>query len=190
MKAHRFNSSYRKNSSKLHKKIGEILRNGKLFSGFLIYQEYPVNRVNPNYHSAAHMFDWVIPDLHLVIECHGEQHYQPVTFGGISKEEAEVKLVQQKKRDTEKEEAALFAGYTYIAVPYTDLKTVDENYLWELYTKNRNDDMPLIEHKEKEKKVNFFQDKAKERAKAYRAEAYKRKKEWVAKIKQGRSQDD
>ena len=139
MKSRRFASRYRQNASKLHKRVGDILQApGSPFRNFKIYQEYPVSRVNPEYHNNSHKFDWVILDLYLVIEAHGEQHYNPVAFGGMDYEEATECFLQQRHRDNSKMDAAVEAGFTYIVIPYHDYKLVDADYIWNLYQKCYN----------------------------------------------------
>ena len=61
MKRTRFQHQYRKNASKLHKEVGDILRDSKILGHQEIYQEYPVNRVNKHYRNSSHHFDWVVP---------------------------------------------------------------------------------------------------------------------------------
>lgn len=131
MKNSRFQFSYRKSASKLHKKIGEVLRTSTVFKNYEIYQEYPVVRVNPNYEHSRHHFDWVIPKLSIVIEGHGKQHFQPVAFDG-DKEKA-VELFQELQfRDTIKKEAAYQAGFIYVEVPFSLEKEFSETLLLEL----------------------------------------------------------
>jgi hypothetical protein len=133
MKTSRFRHSYRENSSRLHRKVGEILRApAGYFSGYKIYQEYPVQKVNPDWHSGRHHFDWVILDLRVIIEVHGEQHYKPVCFGGISEEEAEAKLTQQQMSDAAKREAALDAGWAYVAIPWDMVDRLTSGFLVDL----------------------------------------------------------
>lgn len=139
MKTSRFQEAYRENASKLHIAVGEALKNGSVFSGFNIYQEYPVDKINPDYPVSTHHYDWAIPDLFLVIECHGEQHYNPVRFGGISEEEATSNFLHQRHRDNMKMDAAIKAGYTYLAIPYSDLNSINESYIWSTYQKLKNE---------------------------------------------------
>lgn len=132
MKSSRFRYSYRDNASKLHRMVGDFLRGSKIFGGYEIYQEYPVNRVNPHYDTGRHHFDWVIPALKLVVECHGEQHYKVVNFGYDTEEEARAAFLEGKQRDQAKCRAAMDAGYAYIVIPYT-VKEIDEDEFFDLY---------------------------------------------------------
>jgi hypothetical protein len=134
MKIARLNYKYRQNASKLHKQVGDILRDPKgPFAGKRVYQEYPVVKVNPRYPNNSHAFDWVVIDLHLVIECHGEQHYNIVDFGGEGYERAADRFREQKRRDDAKMHAAEEVGFTYIVVPYKDYDLLNRDYLWDLY---------------------------------------------------------
>lgn len=125
MKQSRFDYEYRSNASKRHKLVGDLLRNSIYFQNYQAYQEWPVNKVNPSYASGREHFDWVIPSLKFVIEIMGEQHINPVCFGGISLEEATIKFKEQKIRDAQKEQAATEAGWTYLAIWPKDIITAE-----------------------------------------------------------------
>jgi hypothetical protein len=182
MKSHRFQIGYREGASRLHKLTGEALRASEgPFLGYKIYQEYPVNRVLKTYKNSRHKFDWVILDLFLVIECHGEAHYGPVQFGGISKEDAEINFRSQQVRDESKREAAISAGFTYVIVPYWDLQKITPDYIWTLYKQNINDKMIV---KEPRKVSDSYQEKRKEAARQYRKQQYRRWKECRASARQ------
>ena len=139
MKNSRFQYGYRSNASSLHRKVGETLRTSTLFSGYQIYQEYPVCRVNPGYDETSHHFDWVIMGIDVVIECHGKQHYEAVDFSGKAEDGGIGALQATRRRDNQKREAALEAGFTYIEIPYTAEKTLTEQYIWDLYKENLNE---------------------------------------------------
>lgn len=132
MKSRRFKQGYRRSASRPHKLVGDALRNSPVLKGFNIYQEYPVDRVNPSYPSGREKFDWVITTLKVVIEVHGQQHYQPVCFGGISSEAALERYQAQVQRDQKKREAAEGAGYRYIVIPHTDTHLISSAYLLNL----------------------------------------------------------
>ena len=131
MKNKRFQYIFRSNASELHKKVGELLREGYL-GGFEFYQEYPVNKVDPTYTDGRHKFDWVCPQLKLVIECHGKQHYKVVNFGYASEEEAIEAFYDGQRRDRAKQKAAYNAGYNYIVIPYTMKKNITSDKIHEL----------------------------------------------------------
>lgn len=79
----------------------------------IIQKLYPDAKIHTNYRG----FDWLkmnkrkqqrmeidiwVPDIKLAVEYDGEQHFMPVTFGGISKEAAKKNLEKCKRRDTKK----------------------------------------------------------------------------------------
>jgi hypothetical protein len=130
MKNSRFQFEYRASASKLHRAVGEILRNSDIFANYEIYQEYPVDRVNENYNDSSHHFDWVIPKLFLVLECHGKQHYVATAFDG-DLEKASENFRSLKERDEAKKLAALRANYNYVVIPYHAEKKLTEEKLLE-----------------------------------------------------------
>ena len=156
MKSKRFQYDYRESASKLHKKIGDTIRNkDSIFYPYKIYQEYPVSKINNSYKNNKHKFDWVILDLYLIIEGMGQQHIKPTCFGGISKEQAEENFIDQKYRDTVKMNAAIEAGFTYLSIPYSDLDKINDNYILDLYNKHKNNN--IIKETVDTKKEQFKQ---------------------------------
>jgi hypothetical protein len=107
-----------------------------LFNGYQILQEYPVNKVNPEYPSGREHFDWVVLTLKIVIEVMGEQHVRPVCFGGVTIEAATEAFHAQVARDKAKAEAAIAAGWTYITIPHNVDLTLD--YIMEQYYTHLN----------------------------------------------------
>ncbi len=130
MKSSRFKYQYNKSASKLHKLMGEILHQPP-WNHYRIYQEYPVNKINPKFKSGREHFDWYVKDLNLVIELMGQQHEKPATFGGISKLQAKFDLIKRVKKDMSKKEAAEESGCIYIAIWYDEEVTAE--LLWEKY---------------------------------------------------------
>lgn len=127
MKNSRFQYEYRASASKLHRAVGDCLRLSSM-KHYEIYQEYPVVRVNKSYDKSSHHFDWVIPRLSIVIECHGKQHYTPVAFDG-DYDKAVDGFQALKDRDAAKKEAALAAGFSYVEISYSDIKRIDEQFI-------------------------------------------------------------
>lgn len=127
-------SSYRNNASKLHQAVGECFAHSDFFKHHVIYQEYSVSKVNPNFDGIGY-FDWVIPSLSVVIECHGQQHYRPVAFGN-DYDQAIAAFKRNQISDKAKRNAAIEAGWTYIVVPYTDIKLISEDYLIKVFLSN------------------------------------------------------
>jgi len=59
-------------------------------------------------------FDIKLVSMRCMVECHGEQHYERVSFFHKTKED----FITQKHRDIEKAFWCERNGYTYIEVPY------------------------------------------------------------------------
>ncbi len=188
-KSSRRKKEYRKNASKLHKAMGNLLYASPVLSSYRIYQEYPVNMVSPYFDSGREKFDWVILDLMVIIECHGQQHYQPVRFGGMPKKEAEVKFVQQIRRDMAKKDAAKKAGWTYVVFKY-DEKDINLNSLMAKITaednlaedrgisgQDRNVVSQQVKQKKKPKRNEDYHKEQLKRAKEYRKQRYREQKE-------------
>lgn len=169
-KLDRFKHEYRSNSSKLHKKAGDALRAHPLLKHYKIYQEYPVNRINPNFPGGKCKFDFVILDLCVVIEIMGQQHTTRIPHFHPTEEAFQAQL----KRDKDKKEAAEGAGYTYIAVRYDE--SLDTDLLIDLAIKN---DAPV----EKKKKSSGMTQDQKEKARLVRQQIYQSKKEYFKKLK-------
>ena len=65
-------------------------------------------------------FDFLIPDQRVLIEFDGQQHFEPVTFGGISESEAEEALERTQENDRLKDEWALSNGYSMLRIRYDE----------------------------------------------------------------------
>jgi len=76
-------------------------------------------------------FDFAIFKKHkrkpfAVIEYHGEQHYEPVTFGGVSIKKAKENLISCQKRDKIKKEFCKKGKIKFIEIKYTDLYKIEK----------------------------------------------------------------
>lgn len=112
-----------KNKHIFKKKLSDILRGywcpvcvssrGEFLIYHILREKYP----NLVIHSRYFGFDWLrsknggkqhldlyIPELKLAIEYDGEQHFEPVNFGGISDDKAILNLKKTQRLDREKEE--------------------------------------------------------------------------------------
>ena len=70
-------------------------------------------------------FDFYIPSQNVLIEYDGEQHYRPVTFGGMSREKSLEVHKKIKSRDHRKNVWALDKGYRLIRIRFDeDISTV------------------------------------------------------------------
>lgn len=109
------------------------------FKGATLQQEVAVSSIFSDYSSNRERYDWVVPQLKVIIECHGIQHYKFQTFG----EDAEVALMRwkaAKSRDARKKEVAIENGWTYMEIPYTDEKDIDSAYLLEKFNSSFNEE--------------------------------------------------
>lgn len=70
-------------------------------------------------------FDFYIPKLNLCIESHGEQHYKPVRFGGMSIEKASENLKSSKSRDKIKRVFCKKNKINLEIIKYTDFKNIE-----------------------------------------------------------------
>ena len=84
---------YAQNASKLHRKVGEILQLTSPFSGSELRQEAIVSDIFPEYTNNRDKYDWTLPSLFVITECHGIQHYQVQTFGKEASEANEGSLI-------------------------------------------------------------------------------------------------
>jgi len=163
MKSDRFRQSYRSNASSYHRIIGDLLSGpSSVFSQMRVYQEYPVVRVNPRYPNPAHRYDWVILDLKLIIEVHGEQHFSEGWDG-------EMGLSVQQSRDQAKRRAAEDINWIYLEVPYHKVRGMTEEKLLAAYT------AALGSYRELDTREDL-PDRRKELAKQHRRKAYQEMK--------------
>jgi hypothetical protein len=191
MKVARFKQEYRKSTSQLHRKIGEILKTSPSFRFYRIYQEYPVSKINPNCTNQRLRFDWVILDLKLIIEGMGKQHEIPTDFSGKAEDGGVSQFQNIQYRDKLKKDFAENAGWTYIAISYKEENILNEDLIISYYIQNHFENSiiflisenPIIEQikkQSKEKRTEYLQsDKHKEHlqnARTYQRELYKRKK--------------
>jgi len=114
MKSARLRFKYRKNASKLHRLVGDILRAHPCLGGYRIYQEYPIPGLKRAW------VDWYIKDINVAIECHGQQHREAVKFGGRRSDQAKAALESQQSRDQAKYEAMVKAGWKVVEVWYDE----------------------------------------------------------------------
>lgn len=75
-------------------------------------------------------FDKYLPDFNILIECDGEQHFKPVTFGVFSEEEALEKFKITQKHDKMKNEYCEKNGIPLIRIPYWENQNM-ESYLFD-----------------------------------------------------------
>jgi hypothetical protein len=171
------------NASNLHKKIGSILASTSPFRECKLEQEVKVKTLFPEYGNGKDGYDWVIPELHTIIEAHGKQHYKVATFGS-SAENAVMNFQSQKFRDSQKEEIALLNGWKYIIIPYTEEKKLDGESLIKLFNEATCGENPTEQIvKAKPDWVLEKKEQAKLQAKQARREQYLRSKELLKRRK-------
>lgn len=149
--------------------------------GLDIQQEVPVQSLCPLHKNGRDRFDYYLPSLGVVVELHGEQHFKPVSFGGISKNAAKNNYVKRVKVDEQKAISARQAGYLYVVFRHNDLITLDE------FTNRINIERAYqgripVEKVQPIKKVDEFKEKARLANKEYgkklrQAEKEKKEKE-------------
>lgn len=77
-------------------------------------------------------FDYFIPDINLLIEVDGEQHFKPVCFGGITKERAELNFRKSQERDKIKDGYCKEHNIKLLRIPYWEYR--DNKYKQTLKT--------------------------------------------------------
>ncbi len=72
-------------------------------------------------------WDFIIKtnDEPLFIEYDGKQHYEPATFGGMSKEQAKTAFEKTKEYDKLKNDYCNDNGYLLLRIPYTEYKNIE-----------------------------------------------------------------
>ena len=172
MKSKRFQYKYRANASKLHKLVGNYLR--QTYPGFDWYQEYPVKYINSSWSDYRAKYDWCCPSLRVIVEAHGAQHTKKVQWHGriVADENTKSKSLEEiQAQDQLKKEAAEEAGYLYAVVHYNEKpEDVLPDRLSRPHPKKT---LPLEEKQESSYDIN-----RKKKAKEYRHKQYLRNKEW------------
>lgn len=115
--------------SKLQLKVSNYIN--EKYNMYSLLHEYNCNLkpINP-LTSMILPFDNEIPELKLIIEVHGIQHYEiagwHMTQAKVSKRTPEQEFQYLKWKDEYKKEYVLNSGYTYLVIPYWDEK--NDNY--------------------------------------------------------------
>ena len=118
---------YAKNASKRHKEVGEVLSDPHgSFANYKVFQEVSVKEINPDHPDYRSKVDWYIPDLRVAIEVQGEQHYNPVDFGGEGKDKATLHFVKGQLRDVTKAMALAQVGIALVEISPDDEITEEE----------------------------------------------------------------
>ena len=130
-------------ASKRHTLVGQILSTDSRFANYLCQEEVPVSKLVPTFPDNRKRVDWYIPELKVVIEVHGEQHYRGIRFGGEKTKSQN--WTSQVHRDIQKQAALENAGFIFVEVPYWTKLNADS--LWDLiygvYDSNEGGPTPL-----------------------------------------------
>ena len=71
-------------------------------------------------------FDFYIPEKNICIEYDGRQHFEPCTFGGITKERAIENFELAKEHDKIKDEYCQVNNITLIRIPYWEYENIEQ----------------------------------------------------------------
>ncbi len=71
-------------------------------------------------------FDFYIPSINLCIEYDGEQHFKPITFGGMKINESEEKFKKCQQRDKIKTQYCKDNNIELLRIPYTEFKNIED----------------------------------------------------------------
>lgn len=71
-------------------------------------------------------FDFYLSKLHKIIEIDGEQHFYPVSFGGISKQQAQLNFERSQERDKIKNDYCVKNNIPLLRIPYYEFDS--DNY--------------------------------------------------------------
>lgn len=69
-------------------------------------------------------YDFFIPEINILIEYDGKQHFEPVDFTSKGKEWAEYQFVETKKRDKIKTDYAKQIGLKLVRIPYWEKENI------------------------------------------------------------------
>jgi hypothetical protein len=169
-KKYRDRNNYASNASKRHKAVGALLEQS-IFENMVIFQEYPVNLINPDCSNGRLKVDWYIKTLNIAIEVQGEHHYQPVQYGGQSKDKATNSFVKQAYKDTDKIRYCEQAGCPVIEIHYKDKISLQ----WLLARiKDASSQVQTPKTKTKRKTKSEWEENVAEQRRAYNREQYRR----------------
>jgi len=117
-KEHKFNYSkynYRKNrgnKSSHHKRAYSVIK--ELFPNLSVYEEVTLPGSKRIGRKTLLYADFFIPDLMLVIEVHGKQHYKYIPFFHDTK----MNFIKAKQRDSDKKEWCEMNDIDLLALPH------------------------------------------------------------------------
>lgn len=95
---------------------------------FLIYNNIDYisqHKFNDCQHNKPLSFDFYLPDYNMCIEYDGKQHFEPVCFGGISYEQAKIKLKTQVQNDNIKTKYCQDNNIKLLRIPYWEFDNIE-----------------------------------------------------------------
>ena len=107
---------YQENKSSLHSKTRELLK--ELFPRLSIYEEVTLPGSKRVGRSSLLYADFFIPELMLIVEVHGKQHYEYCSF--FHKDVMD--FLKSKKRDSDKSDWCLMNDIKIVTLPYNEEK--------------------------------------------------------------------
>lgn len=119
-KEHKFNYSknkkrrYQNNKSSLHEKTRELIK--EMFPTSSVYEEITLPGSKKIGRPSLLYADFFIPELMLIVEVHGKQHYEFCTFFHKSK----IDFLKSRKRDREKIEWCNMNNIKIVVLPYNE----------------------------------------------------------------------
>jgi hypothetical protein len=117
------------NASKFHNSVRDIFRTDDFFKNLQCYQEVPVSALVANYPNNRDAIDWYVDELNVVIELHGKQHYEQVSFGYRPYHEAKKDFHNIQYRDDRKKTHLVDSGYTYVEISYKAATSLTAEYI-------------------------------------------------------------
>jgi hypothetical protein len=121
-KEHKFNFAknkkrrYQDNKSSLHEKARLIIK--ELFPTLSVYEEVTLPGSKRLGRTSLLYADFFIPEIMLIVEVHGKQHYEYCSFFHKDK----MDFLKSKKRDIDKIEWCGLNNIKLIALPYNEEK--------------------------------------------------------------------
>lgn len=145
-----FNCTKCKTQSKLQKNVYEYIRD----LGFKINTEYECNITPININTGRKLpFDNEVEDLKLIIEVHGQQHYEiGESSAWNTKRTVNEYIKYRKELDLFKKEYAISKGYKYLEIPYWS----DDNE--ESWKKLINNEIEYIKREQRLRRDNLISD--------------------------------
>jgi hypothetical protein len=121
-KEHKFNFSknkkrrYQDNKSSLHEKARSVIK--EIFPTLSVYEEVTLPGSKKIGRSSLLYADFFLPEIMLIVEVHGKQHYEYCSFFHKDK----MDFLKSRKRDIDKIEWCEINNIKIVALPYNEEK--------------------------------------------------------------------